>query len=310
MTRSALHPNEGTINGEHYLASTPGQVSWGWLPTVETPSPLTMRSGQTVTIDTVSHEGILEDQGRDPVGFFGAFGVHRDDVLARRHRHRGRARRPRRARQRARTWSRDPFASRGAHPGDVLKVEFLELTPRVQYGIISSRHGYGSLPGEMPPLPHAGFVPDPSDPARAGAVCKFCSVDGDRTGSLSAGGRRSLRFPLAPFLGLVGVTPAATKPLHSVPPGPFGGNMDVRDLVAGSSCICPCRSRGRPLRRRSPLRAGARRGGADRAGGAAAGDVAGHPAARGAEPGDSWGRSIVPSPRRPNTGLPSACTAT
>lgn len=238
MTRPALHPHEGTINGEHYLASTPGQVSWGWLPTADTPSPLTIRSGQTVTIDTVSHEGILEDQGRDPIAFFGAFGVHRDDVLrdaidiAAEHAVRD-------ARASGPHVVTGPIRVAGARPGDVLKVEFLELTPRVEYGIISSRHGYGSLPGEMPPLPHAGFVADPSDPARAGAVCKFCSVDADRMGSLSAGPGRFLRFPLAPFLGLVGVTPASTKPLHSVPPGPFGGNMDVRDLVAGSSLYLP-----------------------------------------------------------------------
>ncbi len=195
MNGPALQPDEGTINGDHYLASTPGQISWGWLPTVETPSPLTMWSGQTVTIDTVSHEGILEDQGRDPVGFFGGFGVAREHVLrdaieiAAAHP----ARDPRASGPHVVT---GPVRIAGARPGDVLKVEFLELTPRVQYGIISSRHGSGSLPGEMPPLPHAGFVPDRSDPERAGTVCKFCSVDGGRTGSLAGAGGRSLRFPL------------------------------------------------------------------------------------------------------------------
>jgi acetamidase/formamidase len=48
-----------------------------------------------------------------------------------------------------------------------------------------------------------------------------------------------LRFPLAPFLGLVGVTPAGEAPLHSVPPGPFGGNLDIRDLVAGTALYLP-----------------------------------------------------------------------
>ena len=35
----------------------------------------------TATIDTVSHEGILEDQGRDPEAWFGERGVARADVL-------------------------------------------------------------------------------------------------------------------------------------------------------------------------------------------------------------------------------------
>jgi len=238
MSRPVLQPHEGTISGQHYLPSTPAQVSWGWLPTVETSPALTLRSGETVTIDTVSHEGILEDQGRDPVAFFGSFGVSRENVLrdaidiAGEHA-------PRDARASGPHVVTGPICVGGARPGDVLKVEFLELTPRVAYGMISSRHGYGSLPGEMPPLPHADFVSDPSDPEKAGAVCLFCSVEGDRTGSLSRGGPRSLRFPLAPFLGLVGVTPAGPKPLHSVPPGAFGGNMDVRDLVAGTSVYLP-----------------------------------------------------------------------
>ena len=68
-----------------------------------------MGSGQTVTIDAVSHEGILEDQGRDPLEYFGGHGVE------------------------------------GAEVGDVLKIETLEATPRVPYGVVSSRHGRGAL---------------------------------------------------------------------------------------------------------------------------------------------------------------------
>jgi len=221
-----LHPHEGTISGRHYLASTAAQISWGRLPTVASPAALTMQPGQTVTIDTVSHEGILEDQGRDPIAFFGRFGVGRDEVL-------------RDAIEIAAEHARPdapacgphvvtgPIRVAGAQPGDVLKVEFLELTPRVPYGIISSRHGRGALPGEMPP------------PASPGPVSLFCAVGADLTGTLSAGRGRTLRFPLAPFLGLVGVTPAGDAPLHSVPPGPFGGNLDLRDLVAGTCLYLP-----------------------------------------------------------------------
>jgi hypothetical protein len=38
-------------------------------------------SRANVTIDAVSHEGILEDQGRNPVEFFGGHGVAEADVL-------------------------------------------------------------------------------------------------------------------------------------------------------------------------------------------------------------------------------------
>ncbi|MDT5015570.1 MAG: hypothetical protein QOD39_1730, partial [Mycobacterium sp.] len=76
-----LQPGTGTRAGDHYLSSEVDQVLWGYVPTIESQSVLQMRSGQTVTIDTVSHEGILEDQGRNPVEYFGSHGVAESDVL-------------------------------------------------------------------------------------------------------------------------------------------------------------------------------------------------------------------------------------
>jgi acetamidase/formamidase len=38
---------------------------------------------------------------------------------------------------------------------------------------------------------------------------------------------------------MIGVTPASKIQLHSVPPGPFGGNIDIKDLVAGTSIYLP-----------------------------------------------------------------------
>jgi len=238
MNTQLLQPNEGAIPAQHYLASTIKTVLWGWLPTEKTPSVLTMRSGETVTIDTVSHEGILEDQGRDPLAYFQQFGVSANSVL-------------RDAVEIAANYAvRDangdgphvvtgPIAIADARPGDVLKVEFLELTPRAPYGIISSRHGYGSLPGEMPPLPQPDFIADFSQPETSGTISMFCPIEHNHTGCLHSHSDQTLTFPIAPFLGLIGVTPASDKSLHSVPPGPFGGNIDIRDLVAGTSIYLP-----------------------------------------------------------------------
>lgn len=239
MNPYMLQPNEGPLDAKHYLASTAETVIWGWLPTAQTPPVLKMRSGETLTVDTVSHEGILEDQGRNPRSYFEQFGVRAEEVL-------------RDAVEIAESYAvRDanadgphvvtgPVALAGARPGDIVKVEFLRLEPRVPYGIISSRHGYGALPGEMPPLPNPGFVADPSDPKTAGTVSQFCRViDDGRAASIAGANGRELRFPLAPFLGLIGVTPAGEAPQHSVPPGPFGGNIDIRDLVVGTTLYLP-----------------------------------------------------------------------
>src|SRR5258708_1737544 len=81
MTLPLLQPHEGPIRGDHYLPSTVETVTWGYLPAEGAPSVAGMRSNETLTIDTVSHEGIVEDQGRDPRAYFGGFGVAADDVL-------------------------------------------------------------------------------------------------------------------------------------------------------------------------------------------------------------------------------------
>ena len=48
-----------------------------------------------------------------------------------------------------------------------------------------------------------------------------------------------LRLPLRPFLGIMGVAPAEPGSHSSVVPGPFGGNIDCPDLVAGTSLFLP-----------------------------------------------------------------------
>jgi hypothetical protein len=60
----------GLLEGVYYVPSTLETIKWGYLPNAATKPVLTVPSGATVVFDTVSHEGILEDQGRDPVKFF------------------------------------------------------------------------------------------------------------------------------------------------------------------------------------------------------------------------------------------------
>jgi len=141
-----LQPGQGTIEGNHYLQSTPDQVLWGYVPNVHATAVVRMKSAETITVDAVSHEGILEDQGRNPVAYFGSKGVPRSDVLedaiaiaSQYHRT-------------SRDFDKDgphvvtgPVFVEGAQPGDVLKIETLEATPRVPYGVVSNRHGKGAL---------------------------------------------------------------------------------------------------------------------------------------------------------------------
>ncbi|MEX5707068.1 MULTISPECIES: acetamidase/formamidase family protein [unclassified Parafrankia] len=226
---SVLQCGSGEVPGEHYLPSSPKTVTWGRLPSAATDPVLEVAAGATVTIDTVSHEGLMEDQGRDPVAFWAEHAVAADSVLLD-------------AIDIARDVSHyrgldgphvvtGPVRVDGARPGDILKVEFLELRPRVPYGLVSSRHGRGALPGELPVGP---------DGVLADRYSQFCEVDvAAGRAVMRYGEGRQISFPVAPFMGLTGLTPAGEKALNTTPPGAFGGNLDVRDLVAGSTLYLP-----------------------------------------------------------------------
>jgi acetamidase/formamidase len=225
----ALQPNSGAIRAATYLPADPAAVFWGRLPCATDAPVLSVAAGTEVTIDTLSHEGILEDQGSDPVAFFGGFGVPRaqvlDDAIALT------ATRSRNPETDGPHVVTGPILVEGAEVGDLLKVTVLEAVPRVPYGVISNRHGRGALPGEYPEGP--------------GSVSVFAAVDGPlesaEWGTMPRvlGGEHSVRFPLAPFLGIMGVAVAGDVRPHSVPPGPHGGNIDINLLTVGSTLYLP-----------------------------------------------------------------------
>lgn len=232
--------NSGRHAGDFYVPSTVDTVRWGYLPNNRAKPVLTVPSGSTVTFDTVSHEGILEDQGRDPIAYFADKGVAEnavlDDAIAIT------------SSDLAHDFAKDgphivtgPVAIENAEPGDVLKVEVLELEPRVPYGVISNRHGKGALPGEYPKTTQSAGA-DAAHPERYGNVSIFSPIehDGDTWyGTLDAGQDRTIRFPLHPFMGIMGVAPDTAEPVNSVPPSRIGGNADINDLGAGSTVYYP-----------------------------------------------------------------------
>jgi acetamidase/formamidase len=257
-----LQPGCGPVDGDVYLPSHPDQVYWGYLPRTTDAPVARVRSGGTVTVDTVSHEGLLEDQGRDPVAWFGSKGVPREQVLddavavAREyHRH-------------PRDFDADgphvvtgPVHVEGARPGDVLKIEPLSALPRVPYGVVSSRHGKGALARQlataaggiteaevMPPVTTDGR--STGDPTRYGNVSVFTPLGRGRNGQLVATlpvgtGGQQVSWPADCFPGLmsvatVGDAPVLNDPLvNSIPPTTGGGNIDIRRLNVGSAFYLP-----------------------------------------------------------------------
>lgn len=236
--RSALQPGLGPIRAPIYLPCDPSRVLWGRLPCAADRPVLTIDPGAEVTIDTLSHEGLLEDQGRDPAAYFGARGVERGSVLDD-----GVALA---ASDRAHDPACDgphvvtgPIFVRGAEPRDLLAMTVIETLPRVPYGVISNRHGRGALPGEYPDS-------DETVSVFAGVEvvhdrCGLDGVDGVAMGTLPrvAGAEHTVRFPLAPFLGIMGVAVVGEVRPHSVPPGPHGGNIDINLLTEGTTLYLP-----------------------------------------------------------------------
>ena len=70
------------IQGEVYLPAEVQHVFWGRLPCAADAPVLTVSPGTTVTIDTISHEGVREDQGKDPLGCFRRHGVPAESLLS------------------------------------------------------------------------------------------------------------------------------------------------------------------------------------------------------------------------------------
>lgn len=257
--KETLQPGKGPVHGRHYLPSTPEAVRWGYVPALGAEPVLRVRSGATVTVDTVSHEGILEDQGRDPVAYFASHGVPRGQVLT------DAVAIARDYDRTARNFDVDgphvvtgPIWVDGAEPGDVLEVETLSALPRVPYGVVSSRHGKGALPLSATGAPAPGITLDEvmppaatdgrptGDPTRYGNVSVFTKVRRGRTlsGVLPRGRSREVVFPLSPFMGMMGVafapgTGLTAPELNSIPPTLGGGNIDINHLGVGSTFYLP-----------------------------------------------------------------------
>lgn len=114
-----------------------------------------------------------------------------------------------------------PIAVRGARPGDALRVDVLELVP--------GRHGFNTiLPGELSRGALAERFP-------RGSIAHY-ELDVE---TMSTEAAPDVRIPLAPFLGIMGVAPAEDGPRGTTEPGRFGGNIDLRELVAGTTLRLP-----------------------------------------------------------------------
>jgi acetamidase/formamidase len=113
-----------------------------------------------------------------------------------------------------------PIYVSNAEPGDVLEVKLEAISPRLPIGFNAIRPGWGALPQQFTE-PRLRFIPLDLDKG----IAEFPSGSG-------------IHIPLKPFFGILGVATAETN-RSSVPPGSYGGNIDNRELQAGSKIFLP-----------------------------------------------------------------------
>ena len=111
-----------------------------------------------------------------------------------------------------------------AEPGDVLEVQIQKIEIDVPYACNSFGPGRGFLPNDFPY-----------------ARTKVIPLDRDR---MLARFAPNILIPLHPFFGSMGVAPPSAGKLNSGPPWMHAGNMDNRELVAGTTLYIPVHAKG------------------------------------------------------------------
>jgi acetamidase/formamidase len=109
-----------------------------------------------------------------------------------------------------------PIFVQEAEPGDVLQIDVLEIAHK-GWGWTSLVKGLGFLKERF------------TEP-----YLFIWQLDGAVSRSLAPA-----VVPLRPFCGVMGVARAEDGEFRTRPPGPFGGNMDVRELCTGATLYLP-----------------------------------------------------------------------
>jgi acetamidase/formamidase len=195
---------------EHTLLATPDTVAWGYYSGMSKPV-LTVRSGDTVRMQTLSTCGSPEQmiaRGAKPEDI-----PPYTDAIYKEVKDRGPGGHI----------LTGPVAIAEAEPGDVLEVQILKVDIDVNFACNAFGLGRGFLPMEYP-YNRVKIIP----------------LDRQKMLAHFAPG---IQIPLHPFFGSMGVAPAGGK-IDSAPPFAHAGNMDNKELVAGTTLYIPVAAKG------------------------------------------------------------------
>src|SRR5690349_15278106 len=187
---------------DHHLAASVPNCHWGYFDATRAPV-LTIKSGDRVTIDTVS----------GAPGFYPKSGFHVPPELKEIH-----AANP--GYPLGPHILTGPVAVEGAKPGRVIEVRIIDIKPRQDWGFNLIRPLAGTLPDDFP---EPRLLNIPLDLKR-------------NVGKLPWG----LELKLAPFYGILAVAPPKSwGRITSIVPRAHGGNLDNKELVPGATLYLP-----------------------------------------------------------------------
>jgi acetamidase/formamidase len=121
-----------------------------------------------------------------------------------------------------------PFNVEGAAPGDTLAIHLIDVQPARDWAVSTTVPLFGALtstkftPTLQPALPERTWVYAVD---RAAGDVMYHALESDY----------EVRLPLEPFLGTIGVAPAAGEARNVLVPEAFGGNMDTPEARAGTT---------------------------------------------------------------------------
>ena len=203
----------GALPAQQQLAATPATVAWGYYSFHAKPA-LTVHSGDTVRVETLSTCGPperLEKEGvpavEIPASVRALYAAKDIDKGPGGHILTG------------------PIAIAEAAPGDVLEVRIQKIDIDVPWSCNGFAVGRGFLPNDFP---YSGSKIIPLD--REHGYAQFAP---------------GIRIPLRPFFGSMGVAPPESAgKYNSTAPWMHGGNMDNKELVAGTVLYLPVHAPG------------------------------------------------------------------
>src|SRR5579859_3964630 len=202
---------EASAQATYGLKPTPKTVAWGYYDAKATPV-LNVKSGDTVEIETLitSSPKRLEDAGVPPDQVEQSLRDITDQL---------------KDKGPGGHILTGPIFIESAQPGDVLEVRILAIKLAIPYAYNAFGPGRGYLPDDYP---YSKIKIIPLDEKRM--VARFAP---------------GIEIPLHPFFGSMGdAPPESAGRFNSAPPWIMGGNLDNKDLVAGSTLYLPVHAPG------------------------------------------------------------------